>query len=175
MSNTFTHFDKDGRVNMVDIGQKPVSQRKACAHGNVIMERATLDVIKSGNNKKGDVMTIAEIAGIMAAKRTADLIPLCHPLPLSSAKITIDIDDALPGLLVTAKVKTTAQTGVEMEALTAVSITCLTIYDMVKAVDKSMRITNIEVVEKSGGRSGVYTKTTAKTTTKTIAKTTPED
>lgn len=158
MSETLTHFDKDGRVNMVDVSDKAHTERVALASGNILMSSATLALVKSGNAKKGDVITVAEIAGIMGVKRTADLIPLCHPLPVTGAKVTITIDEALPGLTVTARVKTTGQTGVEMEALTAVSVACLTLYDMLKASDKSMRITDIELMEKSGGRSGTYRK-----------------
>ncbi len=158
MSNSLTHFDTDGRVNMVDVSAKDTTHRLAIATGRVRMKSATLALVKAGNTKKGDVLTIAEIAGIMGAKRTSDLIPLCHPLPLSSAKVEISIDNALPGLSVSARVKTTGQTGVEMEALTAVSVACLTIYDMLKAADKSMCIENIELLEKSGGASGHYKK-----------------
>ncbi len=153
-----THFDKEGRVNMVDVSSKAVTHRIAIAGGHVRMHRDTLALVKSGKAKKGDVLTIAEIAGIMATKKTSDLIPLCHPLPISGAKVKISLDDNLPGLIVRANVKTTGQTGIEMEALTAVSIACLTIYDMLKAVDKAMCIGKIELLEKSGGKSGHYIK-----------------
>ena len=151
-----THFDDQGRANMIDVSEKDVTDRIAIATGTVIMQEATLNLVKQGRAKKGDVMTVAEIAGITGAKRTSDLIPLCHPLPISGAKIIIDPDDILPGLRVTARLKTTGQTGIEMEALTAVATACLTIYDMLKAVDRGMRITGIELLEKSGGKSGHY-------------------
>ena len=153
-----SHFDQNGRVNMVDVSAKSDTQRLAIARGHVQMKKTTLDLVLSGQAKKGDVMTIAEIAGIMATKRTSDLIPLCHPLALTGAKIEITPDTHLPGLNVLAKVKTTGQTGVEMEALTAVSVACLTIYDMLKAVDKGMVISDIELLEKHGGKSGTYRK-----------------
>ncbi|MCF6220246.1 MAG: cyclic pyranopterin monophosphate synthase MoaC [Robiginitomaculum sp.] len=158
MSNKLTHFDDQGRVNMVDVSDKAVTERVAIASGCVRMRVETLALVKSGTAKKGDVITVAEIAGVMATKQTANLIPLCHPLPITSAKIEIEHDDNLPGLRVKARVKTTGQTGIEMEALTAVSVTCLTIYDMLKAVDKAMQITNIELLEKTGGKSGSYKK-----------------
>lgn len=151
-----THFDEDGRVNMVDVGDKAVTERIALARGSVHMSANTLAHLKSGENKKGDVLTIAELAGIMGAKKTSDLIPLCHPLPLTSVKIEVVISEI--GVDVTARTKTRGQTGVEMEALTAVSVACLTVYDMLKAVDKSMVITDIELLEKSGGKSGHYRK-----------------
>ncbi len=151
-----THFDKDGRPNMVDVGDKAVTSRRAVASGQVVMAAETLAHIK--DNKKGDVITIAELAGIMGAKRTSDLIPLCHPLPLSKASVKIAVDETLPGLKVNAETKTTGQTGVEMEALTAVSTACLTIYDMLKAADKHMIIGEIKLEEKSGGKSGDWTR-----------------
>lgn len=158
MTDKLTHFDKDGRVNMVDVSGKDVTDRVAVASGCVRMKPETLKLVKSGNAKKGDVIGVAEIAGIMGAKRTSDLVPLCHPLPISGAKVEIRIDETLPGLRVRAQIKTTGQTGVEMEALTAVSVTCLTIYDMLKAVDKAMIIERIELDEKTGGKSGTYKK-----------------
>ncbi len=158
MPNDLSHFDKDGRVKMVDVTAKDITHRIAIAQGCVRMHRDTLALVKSGAAKKGDVITVAEIAGIMATKRTADLIPLCHPLPITGAKLEISFDDKLPGLSVRAGVKTTGQTGIEMEALTAVSVACLTIYDMLKAVDRSMVIERIELLEKSGGKSGTYRK-----------------
>ena len=158
MTDPLTHFDDDGRVNMVDVSDKNVTKRIAVAAGRVIMSPATLNLVKQGKTAKGDVLSISEIAGVMATKRTADLIPLCHPLPITGAKVTISIDEALPGLNVSARVKTTGQTGVEMEALTAVSVACLTIYDMLKAVDKAMIIGDIELIKKSGGKSGLYEK-----------------
>ncbi|WP_409432702.1 cyclic pyranopterin monophosphate synthase MoaC [Litorimonas sp. RW-G-Af-16] len=151
-----THFDKDGRATMVDVGSKQVTQRRALASGQVIMARDTLQHL--GANKKGDVVTIAELAGIMSAKKTADLIPLCHPLPLSKVHVSISVDPDLPGLKVKAETKTAGQTGVEMEALTAVSVACLTIYDMLKAVDKHMVIGEIKLLEKQGGKSGDWTR-----------------
>jgi len=158
MTSKLTHFDDQGRVNMVDISDKKITQRLAIAGGAVRMQPETLVLVKSGTAKKGDVITVAELAGVMATKHTANLIPLCHPLPVTGAKIEIEYDDRLPGLTVIARVKTTGQTGIEMEALTAVSVACLTIYDMLKAVDKSMVIERIELLEKRGGKSGVYRK-----------------
>jgi len=151
-----THIDAGGEARMVDVSAKPASERLAVAEGRVIMSKSTLDLILSGNAKKGDVLGTARIAGIMAAKRTSDLIPLCHPLSLS--KVTVDIapDQRLPGCLVRATVKVTGPTGVEMEALTAVSVACLTVYDMVKAAERGVRIEGIHLVEKKGGKSGHY-------------------
>jgi len=151
-----THFDADGRARMVDVSAKPATERIAVARGWVRMDEATLDLVRRGEAKKGDVAGVAELAGIMAAKRTSDLIPLCHPLPLSSVRVAVEIDAALPGLAVRAEAKTTGPTGVEMEALCAVSVACLTIYDMLKAVDRGMIIERIELAEKSGGASGAW-------------------
>lgn len=151
-----THIGADGEARMVDVSGKQASERTAVAEGRVVMSKATLDLVISGNAKKGDVLGAARIAGIMAAKKTHELIPLCHPLLLSKVEVHIAPDHALPGLVVKATVKITGQTGVEMEALTAVSVACLTIYDMVKAAEKSMRIENIRLLEKSGGKSGDY-------------------
>ena len=139
---------------MVDVGHKPETERIAIARGEVHMLQATLDLIRAGNIKKGDVLTIAQIAGITASKRTSDLIPLCHPLPLSKVDVDLTLDDTLPGIVITATAKVTGKTGVEMEALTAVSVAALTIYDMAKAVEKTMRIQNIRLLEKHGGQSG---------------------
>ena len=139
---------------MVDVGAKPDSERIAIARGQVIMLPETLALIQAGDMKKGDVLTVAQLAGIMAAKRTAELIPLCHPLPLTHVAIDLELDASLPGVTITATVRTFGKTGVEMEALTAVSVAALTIYDMAKAAEKSMRIENIRLVEKHGGRSG---------------------
>ncbi len=139
---------------MVDVSDKDVTDRTAVAKGEVQMERSTLELIRDGRVKKGDVISVAELAGVMAAKRTAELIPLCHPLALTKIDVEISMDDSLPGLLITATVKTSGKTGVEMEALTAVSVAALTIYDMAKAAQKTMRIGNIRLVEKHGGRSG---------------------
>ncbi len=156
MSDGLTHLDDSGAANMVDVAAKDDTVREASAEGRVKMLPETLALIRSGNAKKGDVIGIARIAGIMAAKRTHELIPLCHPLLLSKVGVDIEIDEALPGLHVTATVKSTGKTGVEMEALTAVSVACLTIYDMAKAVDRGMEITGIRVLTKSGGKSGHY-------------------
>jgi cyclic pyranopterin monophosphate synthase len=149
-----THLGKSGEARMVDVSEKAATERVAVAEGKVRMTRETLDLVLSGDAKKGDVLGAARIAGIMAAKRTSELIPLCHPLPLTKTEVEIAVDSDLPGLLVRATVKVTGPTGVEMEALTAVSIACLTIYDMVKAVERGMRIEGIRLLEKSGGRSG---------------------
>lgn len=156
MTGGLTHISVSGEAHMVDVGGKAETVRIAVAEGRIRMKPETLALIREGNAKKGDVIGTARIAGIMAAKRTSDLIPLCHPLMLS--KITVDIDEEpdLPGLKVTATVKLTGQTGVEMEALTAVSVTCLTIYDMAKAADKGMEIGGIRLIEKTGGKSGHY-------------------
>lgn len=151
-----THIGAAGEARMVDVSGKQASERTAVAEGRVVMRKETLDLVMSGNAKKGDVLGAARIAGIMAAKKTHELIPLCHPLLLSKVEVEIAPDPALPGLVVRATVKLTGQTGVEMEALTAVSVACLTIYDMVKAAEKSMRIENIRLLEKSGGKSGDY-------------------
>ena len=149
-----THLDESGAANMVDVGDKTDTVRIATASGCVIMQPQTLELILSGNAAKGDVIGTARLAGIMAAKKTSDLIPLCHPLMLSKVTVEIEPDEVLPGLRVSATVKLTGKTGVEMEALTAVSVTCLTIYDMAKAVDKGMVISNIAVDSKTGGKSG---------------------
>ena len=149
-----THFDETGRARMVDISDKPVTQRMAKAEGVIRMKRETLDAIRSGATRKGDVIAVARIAGIMAAKRTAELIPLCHPIPLSDVDLTIELTDDLPGARVTASAKTAAQTGVEMEAIVAASVTLLTIFDMVKGMDRDLLISEITVTEKLGGKSG---------------------
>lgn len=154
--NKLTHFDEEGRAAMVDVGDKAVTQRRAVACGQVMMCAETLAMVTSGNAKKGDVISIAELAGVMGAKQTAALIPLCHPLPLSKIKVRITVDTDLPGLAVWAETKTTGQTGVEMEALTGVSTACLTVYDMLKAVDRDMVIGEIKLLEKSGGKSGEW-------------------
>ncbi|MHA7772901.1 cyclic pyranopterin monophosphate synthase MoaC [Roseibium sp. M-1] len=152
-----THLDAAGAANMVDVSEKAVTHRVAVAQGSVVMRAETLELIRSGNAKKGDVIGTARIAGILAAKKTHELIPLCHPLLLSKVTVDIEIDDVLPGLVVTATTKVSGQTGVEMEALTACSLACLTIYDMAKAVDRGMVIGNIRLVEKAGGKSGHWT------------------
>ena len=149
-----THLDVAGRARMVDVGEKPDSERLAVARGEVHMRKETLDLIRAGTLKKGDVLTVAQIAGIAAAKRTSDLIPLCHPLPLTHVDVELVLNEALPGVVITATARTVGKTGVEMEALTAVSVAALTGYDMAKAAEKTMRIQNIRLVEKHGGRSG---------------------
>ncbi|MEM7719075.1 MAG: cyclic pyranopterin monophosphate synthase MoaC [Pseudomonadota bacterium] len=151
-----THFDKDGQAHMVDVSDKSITDRIAVAEGFVRMTAETLALISEGRAKKGDVLSVAQLAGIMGAKKTSDLIPLCHPLPISKVAVTLTLDQDLPGLRVEATVKTTGQTGVEMEALTAVTTACLTVYDMVKAVEKSMQIEGIRLVLKDGGKSGRY-------------------
>jgi cyclic pyranopterin monophosphate synthase len=154
MTGRLTHLDAAGHAHMVDVGEKAVTTREALAEGHVVMERATLDLIRSGLSKKGDVIAVARIAGIMAAKKTHELIPLCHPLLLTRVSVEIEPDEALPGLRVIALARVSGQTGVEMEALTAVAVACLTIYDMAKAVDRGMRIEGLRLLEKSGGKSG---------------------
>jgi cyclic pyranopterin phosphate synthase len=151
-----SHLKASGEARMVDVSAKPVTERVAIAEGRVLMQPKTLALVRSGNAKKGDVLGAARIAGIMAAKRTHELIPLCHPLPITQIEVDAVPDAALPGVAVTARVKVSGQTGVEMEALTAVSVACLTIYDMVKAVERGMRIEGIRLVEKSGGKSGHF-------------------
>jgi cyclic pyranopterin phosphate synthase len=149
-----THLDESGRARMVDVSDKDVTTRTATARGLLTCKPETLADVREGTAPKGSVIQTAELAGIMAAKRTAELIPLCHPLPLTKVEVLIEIDDALPGFRVSAEVRTTAVTGVEMEALTAVSIACLTLFDMLKAIDRTMTIGGIEMVSKSGGKSG---------------------
>jgi cyclic pyranopterin phosphate synthase len=153
---TLSHIDVSGAAAMVDVGEKGVTERSASAEGAVKMAPETLAAINAGNAKKGDVIGTARIAGIMAAKRTHELIPLCHPLPITFVSVDVVSDPSLPGLRVTATVKVAAKTGVEMEALTAVSVACLTVYDMAKAIDRGMEIVDVRVVEKSGGRSGTW-------------------
>jgi cyclic pyranopterin phosphate synthase len=151
-----SHIDAKGEARMVDVSAKTATERTAVAEGRVVMSKATLALIVSGNAKKGDVLGTARLAGIMAAKRTSELIPLCHPLALSKVTVDITPDPKRPGCVVRATVKVTGPTGVEMEALTAVSLACLTIYDMIKAVERGVRIEGIHLVEKSGGKSGHY-------------------
>ena len=151
-----THLAASGEARMVDVSEKAATERVAIAEGRVVMAKKTLDLVLKGNAKKGDVLGAARLAGIMAAKRTHELIPLCHPLPVSKIAVDIEPDRTLPGLRVRSTVKVTGQTGVEMEALTAVSVACLTIYDMVKAVERGMRIEGVRLLEKSGGQSGHY-------------------
>lgn len=154
MKPKLTHLDETGRAHMVDVGDKPDTERTAIAGGEVLMKLMTFEQIRSGNAKKGDVLIIAQIAGIAAAKRTAELIPLSHPLSLSFIDVSLILDENLPGVVITATVKTTGKTGVEMEALTAVTVAALTVYDMAKAIEKTMRIQNVRLMEKHGGRSG---------------------
>jgi cyclic pyranopterin phosphate synthase len=151
-----THFDKRGKAVMVDVGGKPSTARKAVAKGSVLMQPKTIALISAGGVKKGDVLSIARLAGIMGAKRTPDLIPLCHPLGLNSVAVDLSIDRKRSAVDITATCKVTGQTGVEMEALTAVAVAALTVYDMCKSVDKGMSITAIRLVHKSGGKSGTY-------------------
>lgn len=156
MSGGFSHLDEQGSARMVDVGGKPATQRTATAKGRVHMAEATVEAIRDGGLEKGDVISVARLAGIMGAKRTAELIPLCHPLPLSNADVELRLAEDAPAVEITATCRIAAQTGVEMEALTAVSVAALTIYDMCKAVDKGMRIGDIRLVHKSGGKSGTY-------------------
>jgi cyclic pyranopterin monophosphate synthase len=155
-SRTLSHIGAGGDARMVDVSAKPATERIAVAEGRVRMRQETLKIVQSGNAKKGDVLGAARIAGIMAAKRTHELIPLCHPLALTKVKVDLAPDVKLPGIAVRAEVRVLGQTGVEMEALTAVSVACLTIYDMVKAVERGMRIEGIRLVEKRGGKSGHF-------------------
>jgi len=154
MTNKLTHLDEHGRASMVDVGHKPDTERVAIARGEIHMQKGTFDLIRDGQIRKGDVLTIAQIAGITASKRTSDLIPLCHPLPLSKIDVDLVLDESLPGVVITATAKVTGKTGVEMEALTAVSVAALTVYDMAKAAEKTMKIQNIRLIEKHGGQSG---------------------
>lgn len=156
MGDGLTHFDGDGNAVMVDVSAKAETARTATAKGAVVMKPETLALIAARGMKKGDVLTVAQLAGIMGAKRTPDLIPLCHPLALSSVAVELSLDEAQSAVLIEATCRLTGQTGVEMEALTAVSVAALTVYDMCKAVDKSMRIEAIRLVHKSGGKSGTY-------------------
>ncbi|KAB7615685.1 cyclic pyranopterin monophosphate synthase MoaC [Amylibacter sp. SFDW26] len=156
MSDKLTHFDDQGAAHMVDVSDKDITARIATAKGRIIMEPTTLAMIASGTAKKGDVLGIARLAGIMAAKKTPDLIPLCHPLPITKVSVDLAVNEDQSCVDIEATVKTTGQTGVEMEALTAVNIAALTVYDMVKAVDKAMQISDIRVVLKDGGKSGLY-------------------
>jgi cyclic pyranopterin phosphate synthase len=151
-----SHIGRRGEARMVDVSQKKPTERIAVAEGRVVMRKSTLQLVLKGDAKKGDVLGAARIAGIMAAKRTPELIPLCHPLAIQKVEVDIDPDEKLPGLKVRATVKVSGQTGVEMEALTAVSVACLTIYDMIKAVEREMHIEGIRLIEKRGGKSGVF-------------------
>ena len=156
--NDFTHFNARGEAHMVNVGEKAHTKRIAVARGQISMDPGTIEMIASGGHKKGDVLGIARVAGIMGAKKTADLVPLCHPLSLSAVDIQLDLDKAQTKVVCTVSVETTGPTGVEMEALTAVQVTLLTIYDMCKAVDRGMTMTNVELVSKSGGRSGDWSR-----------------
>lgn len=151
-----THFDAAGDAHMVDVSGKPVTAREASAAGRVKMAPETLEIVMQGNAKKGDVLGVARLAGIMGAKRTADLIPLCHPLPITKVALDLVADPETSSVVITATIKTTGQTGIEMEALTAVSVAALTVYDMLKAVDRGMQISDIRVTLKDGGKSGRY-------------------
>ena len=152
----FTHFDKEGKARMVDVSDKAETERSATAKGSVLMQPTTLALIRDGGVKKGDVLSIARLAGIMGAKKTPDLIPLCHPLALTSVQVDLTLDEARNAVDITATCKLTGKTGVEMEALTAVSVAALTVYDMCKAVDKGMQIVDIRLTHKSGGKSGTF-------------------
>ncbi len=154
--NKITHLDDEGRARMVDVGDKPETARVAVARGAVYMSPETLQAAQGGDLKKGDLRSVAELAGVMAAKRTSDLIPLCHPLPLSHVEVQLDFDETLPGVSIEASARTTARTGVDMEALTAVAVAALTVYDMIKGVERGARIGDIRLVEKRGGQSGDY-------------------
>ena len=153
MVSELSHIDESGNARMVDVGHKPDTERTATAAGEVLMRRETLNLVQAGALKKGDLLTVAQLAGIMAAKRTAELIPLCHPLPLTHIAVDLELDESLPGIRIQATARTTAKTGVEMEALTAVAVAALTVYDMAKAVEKTMSISNIRLLEKHGGQS----------------------
>jgi cyclic pyranopterin phosphate synthase len=156
-----THIDEDGRARMVDVSEKKQSVRRAVARGCIVMESATLDRIVAGDTPKGSVLQVAELAGVMGGKKTADLIPLCHQLPEASVTVQLEVDHDLPGIIAEAEATITGQTGVEMEALTAVSVSLLTVYDMVKAVDRGMYIEGVRLVRKEGGQSGTWTSETA--------------
>jgi len=153
---SLSHFDASGKAHMVDVSAKEITSRVAVAEGHIVMSAATLTLVEEGRAEKGDVLGTARLAGIMAAKRTSDLIPLCHPLPITKVALDLVTDPALPGVRITATVKTTGQTGVEMEALSAVSVAALTVYDMTKAVQKDMEIGGVRLVLKDGGKSGRY-------------------
>jgi cyclic pyranopterin phosphate synthase len=163
---SLSHLDAEGRARMVDVAGKPVTERTATAAGQVRMSKVAFELLQSGKAAKGDVLTVAEVAGVMAAKRTGDLIPLCHPLGLDLARVECTLEPALPGVRIMATCRTTGRTGVEMEALTAVSVACLTVYDMVKAADRGMRIEAIRLLAKSGGTSGDWRADDADATTR---------
>ena len=154
MAQKLSHIDDSGKAKMVDVSNKGETERMAVAQGEVVMKLETLEIIRGGMTKKGDVLGVAQIAGIMAAKRTSELIPLCHPLPISEIKVDLTLDSSLPGVQIISSVKAVSKTGVEMEALTATAVAALTVYDMAKAIEKTMRIQNIRLVRKTGGVSG---------------------
>ena len=156
MANDLSHLNDNGEVHMVDVGDRPATHRKAHARGAIRMDASTLSLIQRGETPKGDLLAVARVAAIQAAKRTWELIPLCHPLPLSGMDVTIDADASLPGLVVHCHCRTTGQTGVEMEAMTAVSVGLLTLYDMLKSIDPGMTISAIQLIKKEGGRNGVW-------------------
>jgi cyclic pyranopterin phosphate synthase len=158
MTSGLTHLDESGRARMVDVSEKDVTRREATARAVVSMQRSTAQLIASGGVKKGDVLAVAQVAGVMAAKRTPDLIPLCHPLPITGVDMEFDLDVQNARLEIHATVRVTSRTGVEMEALTAVSVAALTVYDMCKAVDRAMSISNVELLHKAGGKSGEFTR-----------------
>ena len=158
MSSNLSHLNQAGEVHMVDVGDRPATRREAHAQGAITMQAETLELIRRGETPKGDLLATARIAAIQAAKRTWELIPLCHPLPLSGMDVTIELDASLPGLVLSCRCRTTGQTGVEMEAMTAVSVGLLTLYDMLKAVDPGMTITTVQLMQKDGGRNGVWTR-----------------
>jgi len=149
-----SHIDESGKAHMVDVGSKPDTERSAIARGEVLLRPETLALIRAGLMKKGDVLTVAQLAGIMGAKKTSELIPLTHPIPINQVSVDLEIDEALPGVIITSRLKSTGKTGIEMEALTAVAVAALTVYDMIKAVEKTAKITNIRLIEKHGGQSG---------------------
>jgi len=159
MNDRLTHLDDSGKARMVDVSGKPITTREAVAEGRVRMSRAAFELARNGEAPKGDVRAVAEIAGVMAGKRTSDLIPLCHPLPLSSLVVEVVPDETSSTFLITARARTTASTGVEMEALTAVSVACLAVYDMLKAVDRTMSIEGVQLLAKTGGASGDFLRT----------------
>lgn len=154
IKSKLTHVDETGQAKMVDVGAKPETERMAVAGGEVHLKPETMELIRQGLMKKGDVLTVAKIAGIMGAKHTSDLIPLCHPIALTQVEVNLQLEESLPGVVISASARTVGKTGVEMEALTAVSVAALTVYDMVKAVDRAARIQNIRLIEKRGGQSG---------------------
>lgn len=158
MSDKLTHFNASGEAHMVDVGQKDITHRTAVADGRIFMKPETLEIIKQGTHKKGDVLGIARVAGIMAAKKTSELIPLCHPIALNHVDVELETDDSMPGVYCKVTTECTGKTGVEMEALTAVQVTLLTIYDMCKAVDRGMHMEDIGLLKKTGGKSGEWIK-----------------